>query len=153
MGILPWSPLKGGLLAGKFGRDVVAPEGSRAAWIAANPQKKTQACPLPQEFANEKTYKLLDAMKEMSDKREGGSVAQVALRWAMQKPGVASVIIGAKNIQQLEDNMKAAEWSLSAEEMALLDELSKPDIPYPYEMIFRCNAAKGKDWVVPTTWH
>jgi len=153
IGILPWSPLKGGLLTGKFGRDVVAPEGSRAAWIAANPQKKSQACPMPQEFANEKTYKLLDAMKAMSEKRDGATVAQVALRWAVQKPGVASVIIGAKTVEQLDDNMAAARWSLTDEEMALLDELSSPDIPYPYEMIWRCNSSKGKEWVLPTTWH
>jgi len=153
IGILPWSPLKGGLLTGKVGRDVVAPEGSRAAWVEANPQKTTQACPNPQEFANEKTYKLLDAMKEMSEKRGGASVAQVALRWAMQKPGISSVIIGAKTVEQLDDNMKAATWSLTEEEMNLLDELSQPEIPYPYEMIWRCNKTKGKDWVMPTTWH
>ena len=132
---------------------MVVPEGSRAAWVAANPQKKTQACPMPQEFANEKTYTLLDAMKEMSEKRDGATVAQVALRWAMQKPGVASVIIGAKTVEQLDDNMAAALWSLTDEEMALLDELSSPDIPYPYEMIWRCNSSKGKEWVLPTTWH
>ena len=153
IGILPWSPLKGGLLTGKFGRDVVAPAGSRAAWVAGNPTKKTQACPLPEDFANEKTYRLLDAMKEMSEKRQGASVAQVALRWAMQKPGISSVIIGAKTVEQLDDNLGAATWSLSEEEMNLLDELSAPEIPYPYEMIWRCNQSKGKEWVLPTTWH
>ena len=110
---------------------------------------------MPQEFANEKTYALLDAMKEMSEKRSGATTAQVALRWAMQRPGVASVIIGVKTVAQLDDNMGAAAagWSLTDDEMTLLDELSSPEIPYPYEMVWRCNSAKGKDWVMPTTWH
>jgi len=154
IGILPWSPLKGGLLTGKFGRDVAAPEGSRAAWVTADPSKKTQACPLPGDFANEKTYRLLDAMKAISDQRgESVTVAQVALRWAMQKPGVASVIIGAKSVEQLDDNLAASMWTLTKEEMDSLDELSAPDIPYPYEMIWRCNKSKGRDWVTPATWH
>ena len=163
IGILPWSPLKGGLLTGKWGRDVAAPAGSRAAWVAENPGKKTQAQPLPKDFHDEKTYALLDAMREMSEKRggsggdgsggSGASIAQVALRWAMQKPGVAAVVIGAKSVDQLEDNLAAWRWSLSEEEMTLLDELSAPEIPYPYEMIWRCNRSKGRNWVLPTTWH
>jgi len=93
-------------------------------------------------------------MKAMSDQRgEGVSVAQVALRWAMQKPGVASVIIGAKSVEQLDDNLAASKWTLTKEEMDSLDELSAPDIPYPYEMIWRCNKSKGRDWVMPASWH
>ena len=80
-------------------------------------------------------------------------LTQVALRWALQKPGVAAVIIGAKSVEQLEDNLAAWRWSLTEEEMTLLDELSAPEIPYPYEMIWRCNQSKGRDWVLPTTWH
>jgi len=157
VGILPWSPLKGGLLTGKFGRDVVPPEGSRAAWVKDNPHKKSQACPLPDDFNNDKTHKLLEGMRAIAESKsvtdsDPITLAQVALRWVLQKPGVSSVIIGAKTISQLEDNIKSLTLELSEEEMRELDGLSAMDIPYPYEMIWRCNNNRGRDWVVPKTY-
>ncbi len=70
----------------------------------------------------------------------GKSVAQVSLRWLLQKDTVSSVVIGAKNVKQLEDNMGASsDWHMTSQQMAALDDASMYDVPYPYEMVWRIN--------------
>ncbi|MFO0961500.1 MAG: aldo/keto reductase [Phycisphaerales bacterium] len=122
MGVTPWSPLRGGVLSGKFSR--------------ANPPKDdgTTRVRSDSKFLHERTYALLDAMHAMAA-RKGCSVAQLALRWTMDRPGVASTIIGARTMAQLEDNLGAAALRMDHAEHAELDALTKPELPFPCEFL------------------
>ncbi|XP_055862443.1 uncharacterized oxidoreductase YrpG-like [Biomphalaria glabrata] len=141
IGVLPWSPLKGGLLTGKVKRGQKPTEG-RMGWVAEETNKASQAAPLWTSF-DDKTFDLIETVEAIAKEHER-SPAQVAIRWLLQKDVVSSVIIGARNLTQLEDNLGAGNgWSLSKEEMQQLDDLSKPPLPYPYEMIFRLNTDRG----------
>jgi aryl-alcohol dehydrogenase-like predicted oxidoreductase len=120
LGITPWSPLKSGALSGKYNRESagkVKPD--RSTFINA--------------FINENTYALIDHLEEIAKARES-TVARVALAWLQAKPGVTSIIIGARRLGQLEDNVKAAELKLTSAEMARLDELTKPTFGFPQKM-------------------
>lgn len=119
-GIMAWSPLQFGLLSGKFRRGGDKPAESRLNTIEA-----------PGLIDYEKLYAIVDVMEEIGKKR-GVSVSQVALNWLTRKPGVDTVIIGARNEQQLRDNLAAATWALSDEEVIRLDEVSEIPLPYPY---------------------
>lgn len=143
--LLPWSPLKGGWLSGKFKRDAM-PEGTRVA-TAEKTGKRLQSHPGFSEFNNESTWALLDAMKEIADAHDR-TVAQVAIRWLLQREAVPAVVIGARTMAHMLDNMGAAGgWTLSAEEMDRLTKLSEPAIPYPYEMCWRVQGARLRDGV------
>jgi aryl-alcohol dehydrogenase-like predicted oxidoreductase len=120
VGIMAWSPLQFGLLSGKFRRGGSKPDESRLNTVDA-----------PGTIDQERFYKIVDALEEIAGKR-GVSVAQVALNWVTRKPGVDTVIIGARNEQQLRDNLAAATWTLSAAEVESLDAVSATPIPYPY---------------------
>ncbi|XP_052057640.1 1-deoxyxylulose-5-phosphate synthase YajO-like [Mytilus californianus] len=144
LGVLPWSPLKGGVLTGKYKRgEKLDHTSGRIAHIAKDESKAMQSAPAWSQYANNESYwSLIKTMEEIG-KAHGKSVAQVALRWTLQKDVVASVIIGATSIKQLEDNMAVGSgWSLTKKEMEKLDQVSIPDIPYPYEMSWRCNSAR-----------
>ncbi|GAB3776195.1 aldo/keto reductase [Spirosoma horti] len=124
MAILPWSPLAGGFLSGKYTRDN-KPEGdSRRLGFDFPPVNQ------------ERAYDIIDAMKPIAD-AHGVSVARIALAWVLAKPGVTSVIIGAKNTDQLLDNIKAVDVSLTTEQLDQLDAISATSIPYPQWMIQR----------------
>ncbi|XP_022343166.2 1-deoxyxylulose-5-phosphate synthase YajO-like [Crassostrea virginica] len=141
VGVLPWSPLKGGILTGKYKRGVQPGKSEgRIGVIAQDESKALQSAPAWSKYdSNENYWKLMAAMEKCATKA-GKTVAQVALRWLLQKDVVPSVIIGATSVKQLEDNVGAASnWQLSKEQMDELDTLSEPDIPYPYEMIWRFN--------------
>lgn len=137
VGVLPWSPLKGGLLTGKVKRDLRPTEG-RLGWVAQDESRKTQAGPgwssLPA-----KIFDVINKAEAIGNKH-GRSIAQVALRWLLQKDVNSSVIIGATSLAQLDQNMGANSWTLSADEMKQLDDMSAPELPYPYEMVSRLNA-------------
>jgi len=147
--LVPYSPLKGGLLTGKFKRDDFEVEkslaGTRLAWVAEKPERSFSIVPYVENYReNENYWKLMDATSDIA-KQYGKTQTQVAIRWVLQKEFVSSVIIGAKSIQQLEDNMGAGSgWSLTDEQMKLLDELTaftKPAQPmYPYFFIDMINA-------------
>lgn len=122
LGLMVWSPLAGGLLSGKYGRDGKGPEGSRRNEFDFPVVNKARA------------FDCVDAMRPMAEKR-GVSVAQIALAWLLAKPAVSSVIIGAKTIDQLHDNVAATRVELSAEELAKLDEVSRLPSEYPGWMI------------------
>ena len=144
LGVLPWSPLKGGLLTGKYKRgEKLGSTSGRIAYISNDEKGASEAGPAWSKYANNESYwKLMSVMEDVA-KIHGKTVAQVALRWTLQKDVVASVIIGATSIKQLEDNMAAGTgWSLSKEEMEKLDEASNPDVPYPYDLIAKANAAR-----------
>lgn len=121
LGVLPWSPLAGGFLSGKFQKDQPPPAGTRLdKW-----KERLEGMDTP------RNWRILDAVKAVASEKSTSPTA-VALRWAIQKPAVTSVIFGARSIAQLEDNLKAAELRLSDEEMKRLDETSAFDLGYPY---------------------
>jgi aryl-alcohol dehydrogenase-like predicted oxidoreductase len=117
LGLLVWSPLAGGFLSGKFTRDG-GDDAARRAKFDFPPVDK------------EKGFDILDVAKAIAD-RHGVSVAQVALAWILANSAVTSVIIGARKPAQLEDNLKAIDVRLSAEDMKALDEVSKLTTEYP----------------------
>ena len=127
LAILPWSPLAGGLLSGKFSRDEPGPEGSRRTSFDFPPVDKEHA------------FRVIDAMRPVA-KAHGVSVARVALAWLLHKPAVTSVIIGAKNTEQLQDNMAAVELKLTSEDMATLDKVSALRPEYPAWMVERLSS-------------
>ena len=79
----------------------------------------------------ERLYKIVDVLAEIAGRHEV-SISQAALNWVMRKPGVDTVIIGARNERQLRDNLAAASWALTGAEVERLDEVSAPPLPYPY---------------------
>ncbi len=121
VGILVWSPLAGGLLSGKFRRGQRGPEGTRALSDWNEPPVRDQ----------DALYDIVDALVEVGE-AHGVSAAQVALAWLLGRPGVTSLVIGARTDEQLADNLAAASLELTAEERARLDEVSEPPLLYPY---------------------
>jgi aryl-alcohol dehydrogenase-like predicted oxidoreductase len=124
IGLLVWSPLAGGLLTGKFYREGEGPKNSRRATFDFPPVDK------------ERAFNVVDGMREIAADQEV-SVAQIALSWLLHQPVVTSVIIGAKNDEQLTDNLAAAEVELSADELARLEEVSALPPEYPGWMLSR----------------
>jgi aryl-alcohol dehydrogenase-like predicted oxidoreductase len=124
LGLMVWSPLAGGLLSGKAGPGAPAAEGTRRASFDFPPVDKDRA------------WACVAAMREIGDKH-GVSVARVALAWLLAKPHVMSIIIGAKTVAQLDDNLAAVTLHLSADEIARLDEVSKLPPEYPGWMLER----------------
>jgi aryl-alcohol dehydrogenase-like predicted oxidoreductase len=127
LGLLPWSPLGGGWLTGKYQRDT-APVG--ATRLGENPDRGVEA--YSRRSNQERTWDVVDAVRAVADKR-GVSMAQVALAWLVDRPGVTSVILGARTLEQLEDNLAAADVHLDTDETAALDAASDPaPADYPY---------------------
>jgi aryl-alcohol dehydrogenase-like predicted oxidoreductase len=121
VGILVWSPLAGGLLSGKYRRGRQPPDGARHLTDWNEPPVRDE----------DQTYDVIEAAVEIGEAR-GVSAAQVALAWLLGRPGVASLVIGARTDEQLADNLAAASLELSAEERARLDALSAPPLIYPH---------------------
>ena len=125
-----WSPLRGGWLSGKYSRDMDAPpEDTRVS--QASEQGWSESW---EAYANERTWRILDALRSIA-KEQDRSVAQVSLRWLMQRPGVTVPIIGVSKMHHLKDNLGAADFVLSDEQMAALNQVSEPQYPYPYGFI------------------
>lgn len=129
LGLMVWSPLAGGLLSGKVDRNTPSAEGTRRASFDFPPVDRQRA------------WDCIDAMREIGKAHEV-SVARVALAWVLAKPFVMSIIIGAKTIEQLEDNLEAAELRLSEAEIARLDEVSALPREYPGWMLERQGSAR-----------
>ena len=121
LGILVWSPLAGGLLSGKYRRGVDAPAGSRHLSEWDEPPVNDQ----------EKLYDTIELAVEIG-KAHGVSAAQVSLAYTLAKPAVTSLIVGARTVEQLSDNLAAADLVLSADEIARLDQVSGEPLRYPY---------------------
>lgn len=117
--VLVWSPLAGGLLSGKYRRDQETPEG-----------RQLEGWDEPPVYDTERLYDIVDVLAEISEDR-GVPASPVSLAWLLGRPGVASVIVGARNEEQLSDNLKAAELKLSEDERRRLDEVSAPQLTYP----------------------
>lgn len=127
LGLLPWSPLAGGWLSGKYERDV-SPTG--ATRLGENPERGMEAWQARND--DERTWNTLEVVREIAE-AHGATASQVALAWLTAQPAVTSVIIGARNLDQLHDNMAAVGLELSEQELQRLTEVSAPRVdPYPY---------------------
>ncbi|MGH8871208.1 MAG: aldo/keto reductase [Acidimicrobiia bacterium] len=125
IGVLPWSPLGGGWLTGKYSA-YVRPAGTTR--LGVDPNRGVEAYGLRN---NDHTWRVVEAVRTVAAER-GVTMSRVALNWVRQRPGVSSVLLGCRNIGQLDDNLAALEWELTPEEMERLTEISAPGIPiYP----------------------
>jgi aryl-alcohol dehydrogenase-like predicted oxidoreductase len=121
VGAVVWSPLASGRLTGKLRRGQPAPEGSRLAVSAIT-------CP---QGPIDRLYNIVDVLDELA-RETGKNIPQIALNWLLQRPTVSTLVIGARNPQQLKDNLGATGWALSADQVSRLDSASKADPIYPY---------------------
>jgi aryl-alcohol dehydrogenase-like predicted oxidoreductase len=122
LGITPWSPLKSGLLSGKYSRENAA---------KANPGRGARVTNL----FNEQTYKIFDVLFDVA-KQHHSTPARVALSWVQNRPGVASTILGARTVEQLDDNLGALDVTLTAEQTAALEEVSRPaKLNFPFDFL------------------
>jgi aryl-alcohol dehydrogenase-like predicted oxidoreductase len=124
LSILVWSPLAGGLLSGKFVEGAQGPEGARRTTFDFPPIDRPRA------------FRCVEAMRPIAQAR-GVSVARVALAWVLHQPAMTSVIIGAKSVEQLADNIAASDLKLTDAELAALDEVSRLPREYPGWMFDR----------------
>ena len=129
LGVLPWSPLSGGFLSGKYRRNNPNPEGARRSGFDFPP------------IDEERGFDAVEALEAIA-KKKGASIAQVALAWLIAQQGVTSIIIGANKMSQLEDNLKSANLELTAEEVEQLSRTTAPRAIYPQWMIERQNAGR-----------
>ncbi len=120
LGITPWSPLKSGVLSGKYTRQNAGEIKSDRGFIADT-------------YLNDKTYAIVDELGIIA-KAHNSTIARIALAWVQAQPGVTSTIIGARRLAQLEDNLKALEIGLSAEQLGRLEALTKPKLGFPQSM-------------------
>ncbi len=137
LGIIPWSPLRGGWLTGKYHRGMAEPPHGTRSGESQNPTG-TEGW---ERNANEQTWRVLDALESVAEET-GRSSAQVALRWLLQRSGVTAPIIGARTLDQLDDNLGATDFALSEEQIAQLNDASDVTPPYPYD--FLSNAVKRR---------
>ncbi len=119
LGVTPWSPLKSGVLSGKYVRGGTT-EADRGAWVASS--------------LTDKAYDVLDVLVRVANEL-GTTPARVALAWVQGRPGVASTILGARTLEQFDDNLGALEVVLSPEQRAALDEVSTPTLPFPHDFL------------------
>jgi aryl-alcohol dehydrogenase-like predicted oxidoreductase len=124
LGVMVWSPLAGGLLSGKFTRQNAGPRDARRVAFDFPPVNRDRA------------YDIIDAMLPIA-RAHDVSVARVALAWLLQRPGVMSVIVGAKTLAQLDDNLAAVKLTLTVDDIAALDKVSAPAPEYPGWMLAR----------------
>ena len=131
MGLMVWSPLAGGLLSGKYKKDQKGPDGARRTGFDFPPVNM------------ERAYSVIDVMEEIAKSRKV-TVARIALAWLLSKQHVTTVIIGAKNLQQLNDNLEAVTLELTSEEMDKLDNVSQLPAEYPGWMQARQQSMSGR---------
>jgi aryl-alcohol dehydrogenase-like predicted oxidoreductase len=121
LGITPWSPLKSGVLSGKYTRDQSGQvSAGRGQWVTS--------------ALNEQAYAVIDALASISKELQS-TPARVALAWVQHRPGVSSTILGARTLKQLEDNLAALDLQLKPEQTAQLDELTTPQLNFPYRFV------------------
>ncbi len=138
LGIIPWSPLRGGWLSGKFKRGMTSPvEGSRVQTAEEKGWSENWT-----RYNTEQTWTVIDTLNDIAVEANK-TVAQVALNWVLNRPGVTSPIIGVRTMEQLEDNLGAAGWRMSDDQMTRLTTASdSKQLPYPYDFIN--NAQTGR---------
>jgi aryl-alcohol dehydrogenase-like predicted oxidoreductase len=121
LGVLVWSPLAGGALSGKYTRQTPAPAGTRLTQEWAEPPVRDE----------EALWRIVDVLLEVAA-AHGVSAAQVALAWTLTRPGISTLIVGARTEEQLADNLAAVDLKLEDSELARLEEVSRPPLIYPY---------------------
>jgi len=127
LGVLPWSPLSGGFLTGKYRRGQDSPAGARRSGFDFPPIDEARG------------FDAVEALDVLA-KDKGASIPQLALAWLLAQPGVSSVIVGANKMAQLEDNLKAADIQLTAAEVERLSLTTQPPTLYPQWMVERQNS-------------
>ncbi len=130
MGFLAWSPLSGGFLTGKYTRENQKPKNARRTEFNFPPIDEARC------------FDAVDLLAKIA-KDKGVTIARVALAWLLHQKGVTSVIIGANKMEQLEDNLKCTEVSLTKEELEALDNVTKPPKIYTEWMYERQNAGRS----------
>ena len=141
LGVCPWSPLAAGFLAGKYARDGTKATGEGR---LAGPN------PFGNSKFTDRNWQVLDALRGVAE-QVGRPLAQVALAWAVARPGITSTILGASKVEQLHDNLAALEIRFTPEQLEALDQLSAPDPIFPYPIftpavnrgIFGGNSVEG----------
>lgn len=128
IGVMPWGPLGGGFLSGKYRRDEKPPEGTRIAGASDDLEEAWH------KRAVERNWRTLDVVGEISEET-GKSYAQISLNWLLRQPAVVAPIIGARRPEQLEDNLGAAGWALDEDQVRRLSEASALEDIYPHGMI------------------
>jgi aryl-alcohol dehydrogenase-like predicted oxidoreductase len=129
LAVLPWSPLSGGFLTGKFRRDGTKPEDAR--------RSKFDFPPIDEE----RGYDAIEVLNQVA-REIGATIAQVALAWVLAQPGITSVIIGAKKVSQLAENLGMTEVKLTDEQIRRLSATTAPPTLYPQWMVERQNAGR-----------
>jgi len=124
LGILPWSPLAGGFLTGKYRRGAPRPQGTR----------RSDTSNLFLQFDEQRGYDIVDELERIGNEHNA-TIAQAALNYLLRKRGVVSVIIGARTPEQLADNLKTSEWEMTQDDVTRLDDISHPPRIYPYWML------------------
>ena len=139
VGVIPWSPLRGGWLSGKYQRGMSKPlpdtrieEAGKRGWGEAW-----------ELYANERTWQVIETLTAIATELQK-TPAQVALNWLLQKPVVTAPILGARTLAHLDDNLGATGWLLRPEQVAKLNEAGQLPLPYPYESLAQQRASRGR---------
>lgn len=139
VGVIPWSPLRGGWLSGKYQRGMTQPpsdtrieEAGKRGWGESWDM-----------YANERTWHVIDTLTAIAGEIQK-TPAQVALNWLLRKPVVTAPILGARTLANLQDNLGSVGWSLTAEQVTKLDEANSLALPYPYESLAQQRASRGR---------
>ncbi len=127
IGTLAWSPLAGGWLTGKYRRNAEAPKNSRVG-------RKDREYDQPDKRDNERTWAILDAMEQIA-RNCSVPISHVALNWLRTKSAISSILLGARTLDQLKENLSCVGWDLNADEVRQLDAVSTEPAPYPYSFI------------------
>jgi aryl-alcohol dehydrogenase-like predicted oxidoreductase len=134
LGVIPWSPLRGGWLTGKYRRGMSAPTEDTRIKAPEHSAKEPNWTESWANYDNDATWNVIDTLIAVAEET-GKSAAQVALNWLLGRPGVTAPIIGARTLEQVNDNLGAVGWSLSAEQTERLNQISARRKPYPYELL------------------
>lgn len=129
IGLLPWSPLGGGILTGKYARGGEGPDGARFSTVEPDNEWR-------KAFVNDRNFEIADAVGKIA-KEVGAHPSAVALAWLLQQKNVSSIIIGPKSVQQLDDNIAVCDTKLSPAHLESLDKVSRPQLGYPEKFIMR----------------
>lgn len=137
LGVIPWSPLRGGWLSGKYRRGMQAPPaGSRVEMAEKEGWSEKWST-----YNNEFTWNLIEVLVAVAEE-SGKTPAQVAINWLLRQPGVTAPIVGARDMRQFTDNLAAVGWELDAGQIARLNAASDPGRPYPHDFIYTANTGR-----------
>jgi len=139
VGVIPWSPLRGGWLSGKYHRGMSAPPADTRIEEAGK-QGWGESWDL---YANERTWQVIDQVADIATELHK-TAAQVSLNWLLQKTVITAPIIGARSLAHLEDNLGATGWSLTSDQVARLDQAGNVPLPYPYESLVQQRSSRGR---------